>query len=123
MQNSDNQVTHTLLRAASYAKDNRILPRGFDKTTAPNDIAVIGDAYASDENFIGGSDMITYELNTTAFASPPVRVEVELLYQTLSYPFAKDLFDESTTESQIFKQMFDASQMKSIRVKDANLTL
>ena len=30
MQNSDNNVTYTLLRAASYIKDNRLLPEGFD---------------------------------------------------------------------------------------------
>jgi len=124
MQNSDNQVTHTLLRAASYVKDNRLLPRGFDKTTAPSDIAVVGEANASDTNFVGGSDVVTYELNTTAFGSQtPKRVEVELLYQTVSYPFARDLFDDNTPESQSFKQMFDASELKTTQITKAELIL
>ena len=38
MQNSDGEVTYTLLRAASYAKDNRLLPQGFDKATAGEDV-------------------------------------------------------------------------------------
>jgi hypothetical protein len=122
MQNSDDEVTYTLLRAASYVKDNRILPRGFDKSTAPNDIAVVGDA-ARDANFKGGSDTLTYDINATTLSATAARVEVELLYQTLSYPFAKDLFDDNTTESKSFERMFDASQMKTVKIIDANLTL
>lgn len=123
MQNSDNEVTHTLLRAASYVKDNRITPRGFDKTTAPSDIAVVGSA-SSDTDFIGGSDSVTYELSTTAFGSQtPARVEVELLYQTVSYPFARDLFEDNTPESQSFEQMFDASELKTTKITEAELIL
>ena len=34
MLNSDGEVTTILLRAASYAKDNRLLPQGFDLAAA-----------------------------------------------------------------------------------------
>ena len=34
MLNSEEAVTYTLLRANSYAKDNRLLPAGFDKASA-----------------------------------------------------------------------------------------
>jgi len=121
MQNTDNEVTYTLLRAASYVKDNRILPRGFDKATAPNDIAVIGNA-SSDADFIGGSDTITYDINVSGLATPH-HVKVELLYQTLGYPFAQDLFDDNTTQSNTFKEMFDASELKTTTITEANLTL
>ena len=43
-------VTTGLLRATGFVKDNRLLPRGFDKATAGPDIAVRGDA-AADGNF------------------------------------------------------------------------
>ncbi|MBN2815362.1 MAG: hypothetical protein JXQ67_01665 [Campylobacterales bacterium] len=122
MQNTDNEVTYTLLRAASYIKDNRLLPRGFDKNSVPNDIAVIGNAKNSDSNFIGGSDMLTYDINSTNFTTAPHHVIVKLKYQTLAYPFAEDLFKD-VNESQSFKSMFEASEMKTITISEGNLTL
>jgi hypothetical protein len=123
MQNTDGEVTYTLLRAASYVKDNRLLPRGFNKTTAPSDIAVVGDANSSDTNFVGGSDTITYDINTSGFTTSPHHIEVELRYQTLGYPFAQDLFDDNTTESNSFKTMFEASQLKTTTITTKSLAL
>ena len=42
-----------------YVKDNRLLPRGFDKATATPDIAVHGDA-GEDADFAGGGDRVRY---------------------------------------------------------------
>ncbi|MGB9438071.1 MAG: hypothetical protein WCB15_09020, partial [Desulfobacterales bacterium] len=89
-------VTYTLLRAFSYAKDNRLLPAGFDKVSASGDIAVYGDA-AADANFAGGSDQITYAIKV-AGAIEMLNITVELLYQTLSYPFVTDL---ATTDTEL----------------------
>ena len=80
-------MTYTLLRAYEYAKDNRLLPAGFDKSSADPDIGVYGAA-ASDPDFIGGSDQIVYEISS---ASNAASVTVELLFQTLSYTFKDDL--------------------------------
>ena len=88
MLNTDNQVTFTLLRAAKYAKDNRLLPDGFDKSTAHADIAVFGKAN-DDPDFTGGSDRLLYRIETDH--QGPVTLTVRLLYTPLSYPFAKDL--------------------------------
>ncbi len=90
----EGDVTYTLLRAYSYAKDNRLLPAGFDKVKAHGDIAVYGMA-AVDEDFIGGVDQVTYELNV-AGAKGRLTVTVELLYQTLSSPFVADLAKTET---------------------------
>ncbi len=90
----DIQVTYTLLRAFSYAKDNRLLPAGFEKGSAVEDIAVYGDA-AADANFVGGSDQVAYEINV-ASAKGRLNITVELLYQTLSYPFVTDLAKTNT---------------------------
>jgi hypothetical protein len=94
MLNSDGEVTYTLLRAASYAKDNRLLPMGFDKATAGKDFAVHGVA-AGDESFYGGSDRVAYQIDVQRHTGP-FTVRVELLYQPLSYRFAQDLCQEET---------------------------
>ena len=90
----EGDVTYTLLRAYSYAKDNRLLPAGFNKVNAHGDIAVYGMA-ASDEDFIGGLDQVTYEINV-AGAKGRLTITVELLYQTLSSPFVADLAKTET---------------------------
>jgi hypothetical protein len=93
MANTDGEVTHTLLRAASYLKDNRMLPRGFDKNTAPKDIAVFGKA-VEDDDFVGGSDRISYKINTKGF-SGPFNVKAELLYHSLTYSSMQDMKKDS----------------------------
>jgi len=110
MQDYKNQVTYTLLRAKSYVKDNRLLPKGFDKATVPNKIQVQGAAVA-DENFIGGSDRVEFVLNNLTASN--YTIEAELIYQTLAYAFAQDLFKEQDHEITRFKQMFEASSLKS----------
>ncbi|MCK5727982.1 MAG: hypothetical protein KAH08_02055 [Methylococcales bacterium] len=103
-------ITYTLLRAKGYIKDNRILPKGFDKATVPNKIKVKGAA-ATDENFVGGHDIISFELanlNETTYT-----IKAELIYQTIAYAFAQDLFKETSPVVTRFKQMFDSSALKS----------
>src|SRR4029079_17720480 len=46
--------TTGLLTAVRYLKDNRLLPRGFDKATAEPEIGVVGGALA-DPHFICGA--------------------------------------------------------------------
>jgi hypothetical protein len=89
MLNTDGDVTYTLLRADSYEKDNRLLPEGFDKYSAPDDIAVYGDALG-DTDFVGGSDQVVYEIDI-AGVTVPLHVTVELLFQSVSFPFVDDL--------------------------------
>src|SRR5262249_4663998 len=50
MADTSGALTTGLLAAVRYVKDNRVLPRGFDKRTADKDIAVVGGA-ADDANF------------------------------------------------------------------------
>ena len=89
MRDTDNRLTYTLLRAASYAKDNRLLPRGFDKNKADAAIAVYGDA-RQDQNFIGGSDEVVYQVKLDK-ANGPYSVKAELYYSSISAAFMQDL--------------------------------
>lgn len=113
MGDNQNQVTYTLLRGMTYLKDNRILPLGFDKTTAPNDVKVVGSAL-SDKNFIGGSDSVSYQIK--GLTGSNYTVEAELVHQPLAYSFANDLFQEPDDEVADFKTMFNASSAKSSQI-------
>jgi len=105
MLNTDNEVTYTLLRAAKFAKDNRLLPKGFDKSVAPADIAVYGRA-AADDDFVGGADQVTYRVKTSGFKGP-FTVTARLLFTAVSYPFVKDLEkDGDLSEVSCFMQLY-----------------
>ncbi len=82
-------VTTGLLNASQYLKDNRLLPKGFDKRTAEPDIAVHGDA-VQDADFTGGGDRVRYSVDPGG-ASGPFKVDVELLYQPIGYRWAQNL--------------------------------
>ena len=113
MGNNQNEVTYTLLRGMTYLKDNRILPAGFNKTTAPQDVKVVGDAL-NDSNFIGGSDQVAYHIK--GLTDNHYTVEAELIHQPISYAFAQDLSNEPTNEGDDFKLMFDNSNFKSNQI-------
>jgi hypothetical protein len=84
MGNANQQPTWSLLRAASYLKDNRLPPKGFKPTGQDADhIAVRG--VEKDLNFHargGGRDEVTYRIPLGA-AKGRLTVEVELLYQSV----------------------------------------
>lgn len=120
MENNLGEVTYTLLRGMNYKKDNRILPAGFDKSSAQSDIMVHGAA-ADDADFVGGSDTITYRIS--GLGGGTYSVDAELLYQTLGYAFAQDLFADSSAEAASFKTMFNASGLKTSQIAAASLTL
>ena len=55
-------VTTGLLTATRYLKDNRLLPRGFDKRTAEPDIAVHGERGSTMPTFVAGGDRVRYSV-------------------------------------------------------------
>jgi hypothetical protein len=89
MGDTDGRVTYTLLRAATYLKDNRLLPAGAEVAGLPPDIGVYGRA-ADDANFTSGGDAVTYRVDLVG-ATGPFTVAAELLYQPLSYRFVQDM--------------------------------
>ena len=76
------------------------MPAGADKADLPADIAVYGEA-AGDANFVGGGDLITYQVDVKA-ATGPFTVSAELLYEPLSYRFVQDLLVDKTPLTERF---------------------
>lgn len=103
---ADNRVTTGLLFATGYLKDNRILPRGFDKQTAEADIAVHGDAL-SDPAFTDRGHRIRYSIDVTG-ATGPFELDAELWYQPIGYRWAKNLRGYDAPEPKRFTQYIDS---------------
>ncbi|HUF46317.1 MAG TPA: hypothetical protein VMM93_00815 [Vicinamibacterales bacterium] len=100
------RLTTGLHTATQYLKDNRLLPRGFDKATAPDEIAVVGDA-RPDPDFQAAGDRTRYRLPLPA--AGPLTIDVELLYQPIAYRWARNLEAyRSATEPQRFLEYYDA---------------
>jgi hypothetical protein len=100
-------VTTGLLSASQYLKDNRLLPRGFDKRTAEADIAVRGAA-ADDPDFAGGTDRVRYTIDLGG-ARGPFAVDAELLYQPIAYRWAQNLKGYGQApEPRRFTEYYDA---------------
>jgi hypothetical protein len=106
MRDANGAVTTGLLQATAYVKDNRLLPRGFDKAAAPSDIAVRGAAL-EDPGFTAGSDRVRYLVDTTG-RTGPFRIDVELRFQTIAFRWAQNLRAYDADETRRFVTWYDA---------------
>jgi len=102
--------TTGLLTATQYLKDNRLLPRGFDKTTAAAEIGVFGEAL-KDNNFAGGGDRVRYAVG--APGPGPFTVDVELRYQPIGYRWAHNLEGYDAAEPKRFVEYYKALATES----------
>jgi hypothetical protein len=98
-------VTTGLLSGLRYVKDNRLLPRGFDKGTAEADIAVHGQA-SSDMNFKAEGDSIEYVIALRQ-TQGPYTVEAELWYQPISFRWAENLSTYDSAEPNRFFSYYE----------------
>jgi len=114
MHDANGAITTGLLRATGYAKDNRLLPRGFDKATAVPDIAVIGAALG-DVDFTGEGDRVRYIVDS-AGRTGPFRIDVELRYQPIAFRWAQNLNGYNANETRRFVTWFDAMSTGSSAV-------
>jgi hypothetical protein len=105
MVDAHGHVTTGLLFGLRYAKDNRILPRGFDKATADPDVAVAGDA-ATDPGFGSGAARTRYSIDVS-HAAGPYRVGVELWYQPIGFRWAQNLRLRPSEEGERFLRYYE----------------
>jgi hypothetical protein len=98
--------TTGLLTAVRFIKDNRLLPRGFQKSRVEQEIAPQGGAM-TDDDFAGGGDRIRYAIPLTN-TQGPLRVDVDLWFQPISYRWAANLRSYKAFEPQRFTRYYDA---------------
>jgi hypothetical protein len=106
MADSTGAPTTGLLQAVRFAKDNRLLPRGFNKATAEPDIAVIGGA-VQDTDFTEGTDRVRYSVDVTR-SGGPLRIDVELRFQPISFRWADNLRRYNANEPRRFVSYYDS---------------
>ena len=107
---SSGTPTTGLLTATQYLKDNRLLPRGFEKSTAPAEIGVYGAA-AGDADFAASGDRVRYVVAVSG--DGPYRVEVELRYQAIGFRWAHNLERYDAAEPQRFVTYYRAMSSTS----------
>jgi len=105
------RVTTALLRGVRYAKDNRLLPEGFDKASAPGDVAVRGAA-AADPDFQTGGDTVRYRVAVGPEVTA-VNASVRLLFQTIGYRWARNLGEYDAFETNRFVGYYKANAAES----------
>jgi hypothetical protein len=106
LKDPEGHVTTGLLTAVGYLKDNRLLPRGFDKSTAEKDIAVVGDA-AEDPNFTDKGSVVRYSPAAEPSAGP-FHIEVELWYEPIGFRWAHNLGTYQADEPQRLVSYYDS---------------
>ena len=111
---ADSQPTTGLLSAVKYLKDNRLLPRGFDKAIADPQVGVFGAA-ATDDSFNGGSDRVRYRIAVTP-GRRAARVELALRYQPIGYRWARNLEEYRSAETERFLSFFRATETSTSTV-------
>jgi hypothetical protein len=111
---SNGAPTTGLLTGVRYVKDNRLLPDGFSKASAPADVAVHGDA-SGDMDFQGGSDRVRYIVDL-AGATGPFDVTVQFWFQPIAFRWAENLRGYDAAETRRFVRYYDAMASGSAMV-------
>ena len=122
MADRDGQPTTALLAADHWAKDNRLLPRGFSEVRADDRIATVGGA-ASDQDFAAGGDRVFYEVPIGA-SEGPLTVRVDLLFQPIAFRWADNLSDYDTPQVRRFLRYYrEMAPASAVVVASASATV
>jgi hypothetical protein len=111
MVDAGDSITTGLLAAVRFIKDNRLLPQGFTKATAQDDIAVQGKA-GQDSDFSGGTDTVSYRIPVDP-GGAPFSVQAELWYQPIAYRWAHNLGQQQAEEIDRFISLYDSAAADS----------
>lgn len=114
MGDSNGRPTTGLLTAVRYLKDNRLLPKGFDKATADPSIGVIGSA-AEDGDFASNGDRVRYAIEVNQ-AEGPFRIDAELRFQVVGFRWAENLRPYKSKETSRFVTYYESMAASSSEV-------
>jgi hypothetical protein len=118
MEDVDGNLTYTLLAAADFKKDNRLLPAGMDKTSVPSSIQPHGNALA-DPDFTGGSDIIRYQV--AGLTAGNYTIEVRLNFQSAGYNFIADLVsDDDEPRVALFRDLNENARVRFETISSAS---
>jgi hypothetical protein len=106
--------TTGLLFGTHYLKDNRLLPKGFDKASASEDVKVLGQA-ATDADFNGGSDTVTYSVPAVNGAIS-YSVGAELYYESIGFRWVQNLRGYDAPEPKRFVGYFEQHAQQSAKL-------
>jgi hypothetical protein len=121
MADSAGRPTTGLLSAIRYEKDNRLLPKGFDKQTADDEIGVKGTA-AQDADFVGGGDKVRYSV-AVGNAQGPFQIQADFLFQVISFRWAENLKRYDAPEPKRFVGYYESmSTGSAVRVATVSAT-
>lgn len=112
-QDVDNQVTYTLLRAASFAKDNRIPPAGFTSSHVSYDTTKIVGNALTDPNFNNdngtegtGRDRVTYRIEVEP--NKYYTVTASVVFQAIKPALVEHLRTINEPDVNAFVGLYDA---------------
>ncbi len=115
--------TRSLLRAASYLKDNRLPPLGFRPDGPDQASTAIQGAAARDANFNAngsGSDTVTYRINLGT-TSGKVEVVVTLFYQSVPPESVERLLRATGPAAKEFSKYFEQADPRPETVHQVRL--
>ena len=104
--------TNVLERAASSAKDNRLLPLGFSDdhevydTTRVEGLALYDLEFAFESEL--GLDRLTYDMTASPSTDLPVVMDVRVWYQSMPPRWVAPMFDIQDSTIQAFQALFEA---------------
>src|SRR5688572_25208218 len=117
MGDASGRPTTGLLTAVRFLKDNRLVPRGFDKSIADPRIAVIGSA-AQDADFGDSGDRVRYAIDVDE-AAGPFQIDAELRFQVIGFRWAENLRAYKAEETKRFVGYYESMASSSSEVLGA----
>ena len=119
--------TNVLERAASSAKDNRLLPLGFSDdhevydTTRVEGLALYDLEFAFESEL--GLDRLTYDMTASPSTDLPVVMDVRVWYQSMPPRWVAPMFDIQDSTIQAFQALFEAQGAAPELVAEASVSV